>query len=573
MLNNSTHKQILLGISAGLVTSSLLTSCTGQLPSSFRFFQQTQTFKTTQQVNTKIDLLWVVDNSSSMDVHQQKLRAGFNTFMLKYLQPTWDIRVAVITTDVYLANSAYTSYLATQLSIAPPGIVSSYLSGLSWLSSYQEPTWAPSLVNKSTGALTNGLHYGDLNPLWGPSYALLKPGIHDGPITAFCLEAMPYFLNGVTQCGTRDAPTSDTGADNCVSPKSGQSSLVQCVNTIENNTVRSGIAIISTIPPSGTPADSAWTAKIQKNFTINASVGSSGSGSERGLSSVLQVLTDNETTSTAFFRKNSLRGLIFLSDEDDQSLAIPSPLPTSFSPDWGYACDQASLITGNGYTSGNSAPITGPGKLCCSSGCRFGSISTSCPSKTVDSFTYTLGICADSSQLIPVSTIKSTLDTFFTTLDGTTSSGGSPNYFVASIVPTTGTSVQTIQSSRTSIDNGLGVVKVAEADRGDRYLLLGTLVGNGSLSLDISATDYSPVLDAIGQEIVSKMSTFTLTRAPTNSEEMIITIIHQDGTTTVVPSSAFTISGKMITFTSQSFVLGLASTDQVSINYQPKTAY
>ncbi len=553
-----------------LFACSSLLSCTGQLPGSFRFLQALQTFKTAQNVNTKIDLLWIVDNSSSMDVHQEKLRAGFQSFMTKYLQPTWDIRVAVITTDTYLAHPAYSSFLAKQI----PGSVgyqSSYLSGLSWLSSFQNPIWNSTLVNTATGTFTNGLNYGALNPLWGPQYALLEPGFHDGPITAFCFEAMPYFLHGVTQCGIRDNPSQFSGPDACVSPNTqlGQSSLSQCVNTIENDTVRSGQPIISTLPPLNTPADSAWTTLLQRNFIINASVGSSGAGSERGLSSVLQLISDNESASTAFFRPNSLRSLIFLSDEDDQSFALPNPLPSNFSPDWGYLCDQTSLMTQNG----NSTLINGNGGLCCSNpalGCRFGSRGTTCPTKTVDQYTYTLGICADSSLLIPVADVKTALDSYFRGLDG--SPTGDPNYFVASIVPTTGTSIQTIQASRETIDQSIGTIKIVEADRSDRYLALGSLI-TGSLALDISSTDYTPVLDAIGQEIVQKKSTFTLARAPTGVEEMLVTIVHANGTTTSVSSSLYTISNKTLTFTDQNFVLSLSSTDQVSISYQPKTAY
>ena len=551
----------------GLALSILLPAqlnCTGQLPGSFRFLQKQQTFKINQNVNTKIDLLWVVDNSSSMDVHQQKLRNGFQAFSLKYLKPTWDIRIAVITTDTYLAHSAYSTYLNTLIPTST-GYTSTYLSGLTWLSSFTNPAWAPTLVNTSTGVLTNGLTYGDLNPLWGSNYSLLQPGIHDGPITAFCIEIMPYFLNGVTQCGTRDNPVNYSGPDHCVTPNtgSGESSLSQCVNTIENNTVRSGKAIISTIPPTGTLADANWTSNLQRNFIINASVGSSGSGSERGLSSVLQLLSDNETTSTAFFRAGSLRGIIFLSDEDDQSIQVPNPVPTGFSPNWGYSCDLSSLVTANG--AGATA------SRCCTSGCTWGSTGTSCTPKTVGTFTYTLGVCVDATKLIPVSTVKSQIDTFFQTLDG--SSTGDPNYFTATITPTTGASIQTVQAARNVSDTSLGTFKVVEADRGDRYLALGTLVSGGSLSLDIGASDYSPVLDAIGQEIVQKKSSFTLSRAPTNTEEMAVTIIHADGTTTAVASTQFKLSGATLTFTNQDFVLSLASTDQVSINYQPKTAY
>jgi hypothetical protein len=561
---------------ACLLTSFGIINCTGQIPGSFRYLQQEQTFSATQGVNTKIDLLWVVDNSSSMDVHQQKLRAGFKGFSDKYLKPTWDIRVGVITTDAYLANSAYSGYLANTIP-GSVGYTSSYLSGLSWLGIFQNPTWDPALVDTADGSFPHGLTYNALNPLWGPNYARMLPGIHDGPMTAFCFEAMPYFLRGATLCNLRDNPADYSGTEGCLRPNEGigESSYSQCINTLQNDSVRSGRAIISTVPPQGIVGDSSWTQRLNDEFVINASVGSSGSGSERGLSSLLQLLEDNESSDTSFFRPDSLRGIIFLSDEDDQSIDIPLSVPAGFSPDWGYLCDQASLLAMNG----GSALIDGVNGLCCSNpgnNCRYGENGISCPTKTVEGYGYKKGICVDESLLISVGTIKEQLDRFFDRLDAEVESSlsvGSKNYFIVAIAPINGTSVQAIQTSRDDIDNVIGGIKVLEADRGDRYIELGNQVGNGSLSLDIGTSDYSPVLDAIGKEIVEKKSTFTLSRAPTNSEEMIITILHEDGSVFVVPSSEFIISGKSIVFTSQDFVLSLSSTDRVSINYQPKTAY
>ena len=511
------------------LSSSFLSGCTGQIPGSFRFLQQQQVFSASQGVNTKIDILWVVDNSSSMDVHQQKLRSGFQNFAATYLQPTWDIQVAVITTDTYLAHPAYANYLNTTIA-GSEGYVSSYLSGLSWLDMYLNPSWDPTMVNTSTGALTNGITFGQLNPLWGPNYALLQAGIHDGPIPAFCFEGMPYFLKGVTLCNIRDNYSAYSGPASCVNPNAslGQTSYSQCVNTIENNTVRSGKPIIKTIPPEGTPGDSAWTQQLVNDFIVNASVGSSGSGSERGLSSVMQFLADNETSPTAFFRSGALRVIVFLSDEDDQSVQIPSTVPENFGPDWGYMCDQASLLANNG----NSPLINGPGGLCCNTGgynCRFGSIGTSCTPQTVDGYTYTLGVCVDQTKLIPIPTIKASLDQFFQNLD-TSGASGNPNYFTVAITPTTGSSVQAIQGSRLSIDTTVGAVKIVEANIGARYIALGQAVGNGSIAMDIGATDYSPVLTALGQEIVQQKSTYTLARAPTSVEEMIVTIIEANGT-------------------------------------------
>src|SRR3954468_6492107 len=76
---------------AGAAAAVLGSGCTGS-PGTFHLTQQNEIYNTSLEVTTKIDLLWVVDNSSSMDVEQQRLRDGFAAFPHKYMQPTWDIR-------------------------------------------------------------------------------------------------------------------------------------------------------------------------------------------------------------------------------------------------------------------------------------------------------------------------------------------------------------------------------------------------------------------------------------------------------------------------------------------------
>ncbi len=537
-------------------------SCTGQVSGSFRFQQQLESFHSEQDVNTKVDLLWVVDNSSSMDVSQQKLRAGFQSFATKYLKPTWDIRVAVISTDTYLANPAFQGYLGTTVT-GSVGYQSPYIQ--SRLSSFQNPSWNTSLVNLTTGKMDSGIKYKEMIPAWGTSFARLLSGNHDGPITSFCFEGMPYFFLGAANCKVRDDGTQGTGITACVNPTGSQSSIEQCVNTVQNDTVHSGKAILATQPPAGTPGDSTWTQQLVRDFMVNASTGSSGHGSERGLSSVLQLLNDNESTSTAFFRAGSVRVLIFVSDEEDQSMQPPASPPSGFQPFSDYACDQAGLIALNGQST-----ITGPGGYCCASGCQFGSSGTSCPSKTVDGLTYTVSICPNSAKLIPVSTVKSTLDTFFRNLDQSGSTGD-PGYFVASIVPTTAQAIQDLQADRTTSDFAVGTLRTVAVDRGDRYIQLGTLASPDSLALDISAQDYSPILDSIGQKIIQKRATFLLNFAPTGTDDMIVSIRHITGADTVVPSAAIAISGKILRITDLDLVLNFSSTDQIVINYQPKS--
>jgi len=550
---------ILLGVAISV------TGCTQQVANSFRFNPKKQTFGSQQKINTQIDLLWVVDNSASMDASQDKLRQGLAGFAQKYLKPYWDIRIGVITTDSYLANPAFNAYLTSTVG-GSVGWKSNYIA--SRIGTFTNPAWAPSLVN-GTGNFPSGVQFGQLVPVWNSNYAKLLPGNHDGPTTALCQEILPYFLNGNTQCQIRDNPANanySTGVANCLNPGSGQTAITQCVNTVENDTVHSGNPVIYTKPPTGTPGDANWVQSVVNNFMINATTGSSGHGSERGLASVAQLLSDNETGATPFFRPNSLRGIIFVSDEDDQSMTLPSPVPGGFTAWTNYSCDQAGLVALN-----PSSNITGAGGICCAGGsCSYGATGTTCPSKTVDGFTYTVSICPQASSLVPVDQYKAQFDNFFNSLDGTTSTS---SYFVVSIVALSGTTIQNLQAARTTTDGAVGATKMFAVDRADRYIALGNLVGNGSSALDIGASDYSPLLDSIGATIVQKKSTFTLSRQPTATEDMVVSVQHADGTSTTVPASILQIQGNSVIITDSSFVLGLAYNDLISINYLPKTMF
>lgn len=541
--------------------------CTQQVTGSIKFKAQQQNFASQQKINTKIDLLWVMDNSASMDSAQDKLRQGLTGFAQKYLKPYWDIRIGVITTDAYIANSAFNGYLNTVI----PGTTnwqSPYIA--SRIGSWVNPAWAPTLVD-GTGRFTNGMKFNQLFPLWDSNYAKLIAGKHDGPIQALCVESLPYFMNGPTQCQIRDNPANGnygTGNTNCLTPAGGQTAITQCVNTVQNDSVHSGNAIITTKPPTGVVGDSAWVNSIVNQFMINATAGSAGHGSERGLASLSQFITDNEASgsASAFFRPDSVRGIIFVSDEDDQSMTLPSPVPGGFTPWTNYKCDQQGLVQLN-----PTSNITGSNGVCCSNGtCSYGLAGTTCASKTVDGFTYTPSICPNPTLLTPVATFKTQLDNFFNALDGTTETS---SYFIVSIVALSGQTIQDLQAARTTTDAAVGATKMFAVDRADRYIALGEAVGNGSVALDMGAADYSPLLDAIGATLVSKKSTFKLTRQATDKEAMVVTVVHANGTSSTVPSSILSVSGFTVTITDPAFVLSLADTDVIAINYLPSRLF
>lgn len=573
---------------AGL--AAMLSSCTGPVKDSFRLLQQEQVFQAQLGINTKMDLLWVVDNSSSMDVSQDRLRKGFSSFAKKYLQPTWDIRLAVITTDSYLAHSQFGNYLNRVI----PGTVgwkSSYIKSV--LEKYQNPPSNPGLVNLITGAFDKGLRYGDLVPSWGKNFGRLLPGVHDGPIAGLCSEVLPYFFTGNSQCKIRDRRSQGTGVAGCTSVETtSEDQITQCVNTTQNDSVHSGRPILNTLPnladleslraseigaseiDPATPIGKEtlrkmWSEKMIRDFTVNVSVGSNGHGSERGIGSVMQFIMDNERTETAFFRPDSLRGIIFIGDEDDQTLLLEEHPIDGLSPFSRYACDQKTLIELNGIS-----VIAGTNGFCCAGldkNCYLGLEGTACPTKTVDDHTYSLSVCAKREALLPVENAKIALDQFFNSVDGNPDTP--PNYFIVSIVPLTGAGIKEIQSRRFEEDVRAKSIRVVAVDRGDRYIALGELVKNGSVALDLTSEDYSPILDAIGKSIIENKSTFTLTRAPLSSEDMTVKILHENGSFTLVTSDQFEIRNKSIIFKNIETVLSFKSSDRVVINYQPKTLY
>jgi len=542
------------------LTSTGVSACTGQLPGSFRYQQQLEKFSSLAEVNTKIDILWVVDNSASMDVNQRKIRDGFTGFANRYLKPNWDIRLAVITTDTYMADSSFATYRNTTIP-SSSNYNSAYVGARA--QAFVNPASNPNLYNNSTKRFTNGIKYGELVPSWTSNWSRLTPGNHDGPTTSLCMEFLPYFLNGVPQCSVRDsltpAQSQALGLQPCTNPEvgAGQSSLTSCVNTLQNNTMHTGKPILVTQPPVGVAGDAAWTQQLIRDFMVNISVGSSGQGSERGLGSVLQLLTDNEASATRFFRQGSLRALIFVSDEDDQTFTTPNPIPAGFSPAYNYQCDSARLAELN---PGDSRVLS----QCPSNAFR-------CPEKTVNGLTYRVSYCPKAdAPLMPVSSIKDQLDTFFRTLDGS-APGADPGYFIAGFFPMTASSIQQLQADREVEDLGVGVLKQWAVDRGDRYLELVNLVGNDSLALDIGESDYSTGLDAIGTAIVNRKATFTLARPAGALEDLLVWIEHADGTRQQLSNSQFTVTGTTLKIVDLDLVLSLSASDRVVIDYQPSS--
>ncbi len=596
----------------GLLASAfLLQACTGQLLDSFRYQQAEETFQTKTEINTKIDLLWVVDNSASMDVVQKNLREKLRGFADVYMSPNWDIRIGVITTDAYLANPTFNNYLSSTIG----GSVNyrskhikeliEFRQGLGFNSGNDSKLGVLSSLGvnqtSSRGTFSSGFTYGDMVPAWsqGADYARLIPGIRDGPISGLCFEVQTLFMIGNQpgssilgpSCGVRDA-ADRTGVEKCLRPDSSQIGVEECVNTVLNDTVHSGKAIISTKLPDGNTDANAWRNQLVDDFMVNISVGTTGGGSERGLSSVEEFLNVNEVSESQFFRKDSLRGIIFLADEDDQSISIPSPAGM-YTPFDDYRCDLDALEEANTDKFADARNyLANDYKYCCSGNtCRYKDLG--CSAKVIDGQSFTVGICQNESNLIPVSYFKDKLVDYFYALDEVEEDAVSPaprtseaaNFFAVSIVPKTAATVLAMRAERTiSTDrtddlqyySGGSVVtsqriRQVSVDYGERFIAFADAVGNGSESFDIGEPDYSVILDNIGKTLVAKKSTFQLRFAPTQKSDMIVKIIRENGQIDIVAHDQYEFEGKSLTITDFNLVLSLKSTDNLSVDYQPSS--
>ncbi|HRK07346.1 MAG TPA: hypothetical protein PLZ57_06220 [Pseudobdellovibrionaceae bacterium] len=109
----------------GLVgLTSLLMAC-GNKSASFDLLAEDATFsQSAAEVNGKIDVLWVIDNSGSMATSQQALVDNFQSFINRFDANGFDYQIAVTVTDAYKDD-----YNATNLSEFRSGIPGTSNSG------------------------------------------------------------------------------------------------------------------------------------------------------------------------------------------------------------------------------------------------------------------------------------------------------------------------------------------------------------------------------------------------------------------------------------------------------------
>ncbi len=86
-----------------LILAGLLSSCQ-KSNDSFSLLSEQSTFKqSTAIVPRKIDILWVIDNSGSMNSSQANIASNFRSFIQKFQQKNYDFQIGVTSSDAYLA--------------------------------------------------------------------------------------------------------------------------------------------------------------------------------------------------------------------------------------------------------------------------------------------------------------------------------------------------------------------------------------------------------------------------------------------------------------------------------------
>ncbi len=104
-------------ISTSFIFSALLTTTACEKTNrSFSLLNSNESFQqTAQYTSRKIDILWVVDNSGSMQSSQNNLTANFQSFIQKFQSLNYDFQMAVTSTDAWTAlyqnDARYSSIL------------------------------------------------------------------------------------------------------------------------------------------------------------------------------------------------------------------------------------------------------------------------------------------------------------------------------------------------------------------------------------------------------------------------------------------------------------------------------
>lgn len=164
-----------------LITLLSLIGCSSN-PNTYSILTTEQSFKeaATPQ-NTKVDLLWIVDNSDSMATSQQNLTQNFPNFISQFLSRNLDFQIAVTTTDAYLADPAFASFFTSANFLYDPGEnqahKAKFRDGVTshtgeYILTAKTPNLIPTFV---TNALEGTLGYGDERAWQSMKVSLASP--------------------------------------------------------------------------------------------------------------------------------------------------------------------------------------------------------------------------------------------------------------------------------------------------------------------------------------------------------------------------------------------------------------
>lgn len=91
-----------------VLAATVLTGCGKDTPS-FSLLSDGDSFtQGNASFNNQLDILFVVDNSGSMQPYQDNLANNFNSFIQAFVTKGYDFKIAVTSTQAYLSNAAHT---------------------------------------------------------------------------------------------------------------------------------------------------------------------------------------------------------------------------------------------------------------------------------------------------------------------------------------------------------------------------------------------------------------------------------------------------------------------------------
>jgi hypothetical protein len=102
---------LLLRLVLGLSAASFVVGC-GKEDPTFTLLADSQTFTQSVSVDTKVDVLFVIDNSLSMANAQTNLANNFNAFIHSFVTKGYDFHIGVLVSDTWKANFGWGSSYA-----------------------------------------------------------------------------------------------------------------------------------------------------------------------------------------------------------------------------------------------------------------------------------------------------------------------------------------------------------------------------------------------------------------------------------------------------------------------------